>query len=823
MTGRASDSEVSSTEQVTGPLTGVRVVDLSTTAPGGQATQFLAEAGADVVLVEPPGGSPLRSLAAWPAMSGGKRSVVLDLQNEAGRADLDRLLADADVCVTTMRPRSLERLGLTGDRLTSLNPRLVSCAITGFGTSGPWAALPGYEALVMAKLGMFHSKARMIERPGPAFVSVPYASWGAAQTAVHGILAALLDRESTGLGQHVEADLVRGVSMIDTWNWSGQLIGVRWPGAYETVEPFDPNGEPLSPMLYSLMAAPTKDGHFLQFAQTDPRLFLAMLEEFGLSYMLTDPRWKDVPKFESQELRTEFWEIVLEKAGERTLAEWREVFETNPNVSAELFRQGPEALDHPQLQWERRDVRVEDPERGTVRRPGALVHSDDRPFLPVRPAPRLDEHGAEIRTAIEAAAPSAAAGDGPSELPLAGVTILEFGVMFAGPFGSTQLTDLGARVIKVETLAGDTIRNTLPFPEAGGVRVMQGKESIALDLRTDEGLRIVHELARRSDIVLQAFRAGAAARAGVDPETLRRVNPDLIYVNAPGYGTGGPYGHRPAYAPSVAAAAGLALTDAPFAVRAANTMAAKKSAMRQLGSATAVPSLQADGLSALAVASTILLGLLARQRQRPTGALTVTMLATGTHVLLERIVDFPGRPQAPEVDDDAMGWSALYRMYRTAEGWVCLTAPAAREWGALVEALATEVDLAGDDRFATPEGRAAHDRELADVLTDVFARRSAGDWEKRLLGAGVGCVQVTEVLPEYQMQTDPALAAEYAGTAVSPIFEEYLRFGPSVKFSRSSTQTKGGCLVGEHTDALLREIGYDDATIADLRERGVIG
>lgn len=307
-------SETTGPTEAGGPLTGLRVLDLSTTPPGAHATQFLAEAGADVVLVEPPGGSPLRALAAWPALGGGKRSIVLDVTVDAGRTELDGLLAEVDVVVVTRSPRALQRLGFTTERFAAVNPRLVSCTITGFGTTGPWRDLPGYEALVMAKLGMFRSKARIVERPGPAFVSVPYATWGAAQTAVHGILSALLDRETTGVGQHVEADLVRGVSMIDTWNWSGELVGIRFPGAYQTVEAYNEDGEPLSPMSYSLLAAPTKDGHFLQFAQTDPRLFVAMLEEFGLGSLLTDPRWRGIPRLESQELRTELWETLLDKA-----------------------------------------------------------------------------------------------------------------------------------------------------------------------------------------------------------------------------------------------------------------------------------------------------------------------------------------------------------------------------------------------------------------------------------------------------------------------------------------------------------------------------
>jgi crotonobetainyl-CoA:carnitine CoA-transferase CaiB-like acyl-CoA transferase len=808
-----------------GPLAGLVVVDLSTTAPGAHATQYLVEAGAEVILVERPGGSPLRKLAAWPVLGGGKRSVTLDLDDEADRAALDALLGRADVLVTTMRPASAARLGLDPARLGKRHPRLVSAAITAWGSSGPWADLKGYEALVMAKLGMCHAKKDMITRPGPAFVSVPYATWGAAHTAVHGILAALLDRESSGHGQHVEADLVRGAGMIDTWGWFGELISLRWPGAYESVDSVDEDGEPLSPMIYALLIAPTKDGVWLQFAQVEPRLFGAMLQEFGLMPLLADPRWKGLPKLETQELRTELWELLIAEVGRRTLAEWQEVFETNPNISAEVYRAGSDALNHPQLQWEGRDVTFEDPDLGPVRRPAPLVFEHGRPLSTPRPAPRLDEDGAELRSPADAAPTIATpSGDPPvGRLPLEGVTILDLGLMFAGPWGATVLTDLGARVYKVETLTGDTIRHVLPFPESGGARVMQGKESIAVDMHSDEGRAIVHELARRSDIVLQAYRAGAAERAGVDEKTLTAINPDLVYVNAPGYGTGGPYGARPAYAPSIGAAAGYALTDAPDAAAATESMAEIKRSARRLMKAIAVPAMQSDGVSALAVASTMLLGLLARTRQRPLGPMTATMLGTGINALVEQIVEYPGKPTPPRVDTGGYGYSALYRMYETADGWAMLTAPKKREWPELVAALAGEVDLAADERFASPESRLEQDAALAEVLTGVFARRSAAEWEKELTAAGVGCVQVAEVDPGLVLQADPALAAEYATTATSPIFEEHLRVGPPYRFSRSGTQAKGGCLAGQHTDAILRELGYDDQTIADLRARSVVG
>lgn len=806
-----------------GPLAGLTVVDLSTTLPGATATQFLADAGADVVQVEPPAGSPLRTLAAWPALARGKRSVALDIAAPPDRAVLDRLLAGADVLVTTSRPRTVARLGLTPDALAELNPRLVSAAITGWGSSGPWADLKGYEGLVMAKLGMFHAKRLTATRPGPAFVSVPYASWGAAQTAVHGILAALLDRETSGRGQHVEADLLRGASMIDTWAWFADLIGERWPGAYQTVDAFTAEGEPQGHMLFALLAAPTKDGTWLQFAQTQPRLFRAMLEELGLGYMFTDPKWAGIPRFDDQALKSELWEIQFGKAGERTLAEWEHTFATNPDVSAEQFRSGPEVLDHPQLVHDGRVVEVVDPELGPVRQPSTLVHAGGRPLTRLRPAPRLDEHGEQVRASVRepAAGAERPAGEVSTGPPLAGVTILEFGLMFAAPFGSTMLTDLGARVIKVEAIGGDAIRGVLPFPESGGARVMQGKESICLDIRSPDGRRIVHELARRCDVVLQSFRAGAAARLGIDADTLRELNPDLVYVNAPGYGTDGPYGHKPAYAPSIAAAAGFALADAPDAACATETLAEIKQGALRLNQAGAVPSLQADGVSALGVASTMLLGVLARARGAAIGELTATMLGTASHAVLDRVVDYAGRPDSPQVDSGTHGFSALYRLYPAADGWVFLAAPEQHEWEALVATVGADADL-GHERFAGPESRRRHDAELAETLEALFRTRPAAEWEQMLTAADVGCVQAHEGNPELRLQTDPALAAEYAATAYSPVFEEHLRMGPGVRFSRSATQAKGGCLAGDHTDPLLRELGYDDAVIADLRERGIV-
>ncbi|MCU1345114.1 MAG: hypothetical protein JWL70_1380, partial [Acidimicrobiia bacterium] len=393
-------------------------------------------------------------------------------------------------------------------------------------------------------------------------------------------------------------------------------------------------------------------------------------------------------------------------------------------------------------------------------------------------------------------------------------------------YGATLLTDYGARVIKVEPLAGDPIRNMMPFPEAAGAKVMQGKECVAVDMATPEGLAIVKQLAARADIVLQGYRAGAAARLGVDPDALHAVNPDLVYVNAPGYGIGPPNGHRPAFAPSIAAAGGIARANVGDSIpeRPGLPLSEMQQCARRLSAAGSITNAQADGFAALGVGPAILVGLLARPRGAGGQTLLTSMLSTASHALSDQVIDYPGAPAAPRPDDDLHGLSARYRVYRAAQGWVFLAAPMEAEWKALATALEPYANLAADARFGTESDRQAHDDALASALGDVFGQRSAEQWERDLLALDVACVAVTTESPETVLWSDEVgRASGYLADIVHPTFDEHPRLAPMVEFSRSTTQAKAGQLLGESTDAVLSELGYDAAAIADLRTRHIVG
>jgi crotonobetainyl-CoA:carnitine CoA-transferase CaiB-like acyl-CoA transferase len=818
-----------STETAAGPLAGLRVLDLSNSPAGAQASQTLADFGAEVLCVEPPGGSALRNLPSFPLIARGKQSIVLNLHDPDDASLARQLALGADVLVETFRPGVAERLGLGYEDLIRENPRLVYGSVTAFGRTGPYANAKGYEALVMARLGALWASQSMVEREGPAHVSMPYCTYGASQQLLAGICAALHEREASGNGQRVEATLVNGLAALGTWNWYLNVITSKFPDAFTPSASRSTSGLPLSPISFMLLIALSGDGRWMQFSQVQLHLYMEMLKVFGLDWMPESEEWKaavwaaDIPK------TGEYWDKLFEAVQSKSLAEWNEVFENDHDVWAETMRRGSELLDHPQMQHLGAVVEIDDAERGLVRQPGPVVAMSETPAVLSRGAPELDADGARLRAtpwgALETAGvaeASASAGDGRA---LGDVTLLELGTFFAAPFGGTVLRELGARVIKVEPMDGEPMRNLLPFPEVGGAKCLQGKESICVDLSTDEGRAIVHELARRSDLVLQSFRAGVAERQGVDAATLRAVNPDLVYLNSPGYGIDGPCGDRPAYAPTIGAGSGLVMRNIGSAIEERPGLSLKEiraEAIRLAGAGTTEYA-QADGISALTAASVMTLGLLVRDRSGTAQEMLTTMLTSTAHALADDMVEYKERPQTATADAQLLGYAARYRLYKAADEWVYLAAPTADDWASLSGALADAADLAGDPRFATEDSRVANDGALAQVLEDVFATKTAQHWEDALLAADVGCVVAHREPPEAVLQSDEfARAADLLVEVDHPTFGAHVRLKPYVSFSRSTTVAEPGSLAGQHTEAILSELGYSAEAIADLRDRKVV-
>ncbi len=772
----------------------------------------------------------MRREAAFPFWCRGKRSIALDLHDDQDLETVRELATQADVLIETFTPGELESLDLTHEDLAAANPGLVHTSVTAFGRKGPYTDVPVDEDLVLAKLGINYLFGRMSPYDDPPFVTAPFAAFSASQVALHGTLTALYERSRSGRGQLVEANLAQGFATLDPWGWFEYLIAQRWPDAYSPTEAYDDQGCPISPLIIMLIVALTADGRWLQFASVGSHLFAAKMKALGLDWMFADEEWQGIPVLSDANKRMELWTRMLEAAKQKTLADWHEVFEQDHNVFAEQFRNGPAVLEHPQLIHDQMVVDIVDAERGRVRQPGALVKAGKTPASLGRSAPALDQHRQEILADLSAVAdgstPPSIASNGPSGLPLAGVKILELAVLFAAPHATTMLTDLGARVIKVEQMSGDVIRAIIPFPEAGGAKVMQGKESICVDLATEEGQALVQEVVKDVDVVVQGFRAGAVQRMHLDYHSLKTLNPDLIYVNAPGYGVDGPFGDRPAFAPSIGAASGIPLANVGTTVPERSDLSIEqiRDGMRRLSAANTSANAQADGFAALGVASAILFGLVVRDAGAGGQELFSSMLNTGAHAMSAHTVTYPGAPPPPTPDEQLRGLGPLHRIYDAADGYVMLAASADDDWDQLVAALGEQDGLGSDDRFADVESRTANADALTEVLASVFARRPAAAWETELLADGIGCMELhLGFYEEMMLAEDFGRASGYIVDVVHPTFEEHPRLAPFVRFSRSATRAQPGVLAGQSTDAILAEVGHSAEEIADLRERGIVG
>jgi crotonobetainyl-CoA:carnitine CoA-transferase CaiB-like acyl-CoA transferase len=235
-----------------------------------------------------------------------------------------------------------------------------------------------------------------------------------------------------------------------------------------------------------------------------------------------------------------------------------------------------------------------------------------------------------------------------------------------------------------------------------------------------------------------------------------------------------------------------------------------------------------DSSAALMVGTALLLGLLARGRTGAGQRIVTTMLASNGLLASDDFLAYAGKPARRLPDRDFYGMGPLYRLYEAREGWLFLACPQEKEWtplcAALAEATCGRLDLAADPRFATTNTRAAHADALAAALEGVFRERAAAEWEDRLLARDLAGVALNPRPYLEVLFDDPLLRENDLIREVDhPTFGRHPRTGPTVRLSRSATRTDAAATVGQHTRAILTELGYTDAQIEDLVARRVVG
>lgn len=819
-----------------GICAGIRVLDASRDVAGSLATMILADFGADVIRIEEPGRDPLTGLPAYLMLARGKRSVTLDLTTSSGQSDLLRLVPGVDVFVEDWGPGGAEAHRAEHDRLAGINPGLVSCRITGFGTQGPFAAVPPDDALVMAKAGIFRDQPGW-ERDGkrPIYRSCPEGSYFAGMLAAQGIVAALRARDLTGRGQQVDVNELAAITVRQNpqVRWllrQGEELPVDRTASTETVSdainPLAHHRDPREVTLTGMMVQ-CKDGRWIMHSLSEPHFFPAWIEAVEFGWIWNDDRFKGAPlRFPDADAKVELVEALTARMKEKTAAEWMECYIANGNVCADVIQTTQEALAHPQLDAAGFAVTFDDPRVGTTRQVGPLAKVPALPPVVRGPAPTPGEHTAAVLaeglTPISLPAPSRAALAGPLE----GITIIEAGYYYATPFATALLAELGARVIKIEPIAGDPYRQLGrgsgdPVAALGHnnmVRAMQGKEAIALNLKDERGRQILHQLVAKADLFVHSFRGRVPETLGIDEATLRAINPQIVYHYAASYGSVGPYARQPAIDPVIAA----------FAGQTAHQTGEGNPPLRESG---------ADPVGAAGHAAAMMLGLFGRHRTGKAISMESAMIVSNLYLNYEDAYAYEGKPPRDTVDARQFGDGATHRLYECAQSppversphenpdphWVMLAATDDVSFARLC-AVADRADLAADQRFATAAARRAHRDELEAELASVFLTRPAEEWETTLLGEGVGCVVADRLAHFAFLYEDPQARAAGLMTQVShpSLGGAYWRYSPLITLSETPSVALAFCELGEHSRSLLTELGYSGEAIDGLAASGVV-
>jgi crotonobetainyl-CoA:carnitine CoA-transferase CaiB-like acyl-CoA transferase len=770
-----------------GALSGIRVFELSWGISGPMVGMMLADQGARVTRIEPPNDAFAQS-AGYRVWNRGKRSAVIDLKSPEGRRAFLDLAARADVVLDSYRPGVMERLGLGHEELAARNPLVITCSVTAYGEGNEHSERPGLEALVAARTGSPWAQrggimstgdlglpdveipdgAEQAARPdGPIFSASPWMSINGFYHATLAITAALVARERSGAGQHIEASMLPRAAFVPTTARGSGPMAATWMNL---------RGAPRG--LFECKDGrwvhqwPIKPQSIIDAARFD-RLEDAPAPEY--THRRVDPARIGM---EPENIVVLFYYLPLMQAAFKkfTAEEWR-VWGERVKEGVQVVRTPEEAFSDPLLLAEGSVVEVTDPDLGPIRHIGVITELGRTPGSVQGPAPRRGEHTAEVmREAAER--PDVPAGGAPADArsdgPLAGIRVLDIGLALAGPYGTSLLADLGADVIKVMAPWDG------PWMDTGiGQMANRGKRGLLLNLGKPNGLAAFHKLVETADVVAHNMRHGVAERLGVDEETLRAIKPDLIYCASRGFDRDRSARGLPGTDQSGSALAGQEWEDGgcwhggqPFF----------GTSMGDLGNGF---------LTAIAVTEALF------HRAR-----TGEGQAVGTSILYACLAGTSGTfaypdgsgPDRPKLDARQLGFHALYRLYETAEGWLCLAVVTPEHWERLCRVVGRE-DLQADDRFSAAVARRANDDDLGKILEEVFGARTAAEWFGALDDAGVPA----EI-------SRPGMVAAAPGT-------------PFVQFSATPARPPGEApVLGEHTDEVLAELRLGDETLARIKE-----
>jgi crotonobetainyl-CoA:carnitine CoA-transferase CaiB-like acyl-CoA transferase len=707
------------------PLRGVRVLDMAD-GKCEMTGRMLADLGADVVLVEPPQGAGSRR--AQPIVDGvslyfashnaNKRSVALDLHAAAGREQFLQLVDAADILIETTRPGTLESLQLGVPSLHQRNPQLVVLSISDFGQTGPFSQFIGSNPVqdamagVLCRSGLPGTEVEPLLPPG----SLAYEM--AAVQAVWCVLLAYWQRLEIGVGDHLDFSMFEGTAQI-----FDPILGVTGSAAAgkSAMQLAETRGRPAAGLFYPIF--PCKDG-YVRMCILNPRQWAGMSSWLGDDHPFTDPRYAEITH------RVPAMGRIGEVITRLTMTMTRTEVVTEGQrrgIPVAALKTPQEVLgdEHFNARGAFAGITLANGIAGKV--PSGYLEVDGERAGLRAAAPAL---GADNTAVLAEWTPRGQSAQpfttGSRRRPLAGLRVLDLGVIVAGAEAGRIFADQGAEVIKVENRAfPDGVRQggtatRVSFSFAQGHR---GKKSVGINLRSPEGVELFKQLAAKSDIILSNFKPGTMESLGIGYDVIRAVNPAIVMADSSALGRTGPLAKTMGYGPLVRASTGLSglwsYPDRPGSFS---------------DGLTIVPDHFAARVSAIGA-----LAALIRRRTAGVGAsVSVSQAETiinamTTEFLRESVQPGSIVPRGNQGEFDAP--DGVFRCDGD-DDWCVVSVGSDEQWLRLCDAIG-RADLKADARLATSAGR-VQQRELVDAAVSAWtAQRDAERAMYELQAAGV--------------------------------------------------------------------------------------
>ncbi|MBM4259573.1 MAG: CoA transferase [Deltaproteobacteria bacterium] len=800
-------------------LEGVKVLELGNMVSAAYATKLMADLGADVIKVEEPTGDIARQRGPFPgnvvdpeksglflSLNTNKRSVTLDLRRDTEK--LLHLVSQADIVVHNYTPAEMAEYGIDYDRFRQENAHLVMCSVTPFGLTGPYKDYKSYELTMTHGGGWGWLSPGALDDPElpPLKAAGQQADFQAALCAATATLAAYYRMLNGGVGEHIDLSVQSYTASFLEQNFIYYTYLDRIASRLGRRQ------------LYPWGMFQCKDG----------LIFLLNVEEDQwqrLVELMGNPEWASWEIFQDQLNRAKNYDAL-----KIYLEEWMQDWTVD-----DLWRAGQarriclapvftmkEMSTQEQLHAREFFVDVTHPKAGKLSHLGAPYKLTEPWWKIRRPAPLLGEHNEEalgatsLRKGVPPQTVNIETNGKQSSLPLSGVRVADFTWVWAGPYCTMHLAHLGAEVIKIESQGRVDITRRLPlYPKGmkGGVNRSGlfnqwsiGKKSLLLNFDKPEGMALVRELIKRSDVVVNNFATGVMERLGLSYEEVKKIKPDIIYASITGYGHTGPQreymGYGPAMAPLTGMSAltgyaggppqevGLSLGDPNGGINAATAICAALAARKRTGQGQCIDTSMWEAMTAL----------------MPEGWMEYVM----NNVELPR-------------DGNHDIFMAPHNCFRCKgeDEWVSIACGSDAEWQALCKAIG-QPQLGSDARFRTAKERKANEAALEQILTEWTLQRDKWEVTRTLQAVGVAAFPS---MNSKDLTEDPHLN-ERGFIAKLPHAEVGERIHTGIPWLLANSPNiiqRPAPLLGEHTDEVMRSVfGYSDEVIAKLKEEKVL-